>query len=221
MTQIAEAGQTEGNPLLRSLSPLIVDAGVPVATYYLLSKGFDFSVTAALAWSSVLPAARTIWGLVARRRFNALAALILAANVVSLLLSAVVGDPRLMLAKDSGVSSVIGIAVLCSAFLGRPIMTAAMKPWVTKGDPAKLAAWDRLAAASPRFRRAERTFSIVWGAALLTECVARVVGAYTLPIDTMAWLGSVFLIGAIAVAMVVGGGLAVDPMEKMVEAEAR
>jgi hypothetical protein len=35
----------------------------------------------------------------------------------------------------------------------------------------------------------------------------------------MVWLGTVFLIGFMAVAFVVSGGLAVEPMEKMLAAE--
>ncbi len=97
-------------------------------------------------------------------------------------------------------------------------MTAGMKPFLIKGDAAKSAAWDRLAAGSPRFRKAERTFSLVC-VALLAECVARIVGAYTLPVDTMVWLGTVVMLGAIAVAILVGGRLAVVPMEKLLENE--
>jgi hypothetical protein len=44
------------------------------------------------------------------------------------------------------------------------------------------------------------------------------VGAFTLPVPTMVWLGTVMLLGAIGLAIIVGG-LAVGPMEKMMEAE--
>ncbi|QUW80421.1 hypothetical protein SMIR_15840 [Streptomyces mirabilis] len=202
-----------------SFLPLILDVAVPVGSYYLLKNGFGMSTMAALGWSSVVPAVRTVWSAVKERKANALAGLILFVNVVGLALSLVAGDPRLMLAKDSGVSSAIGIGILVSVKLGRPMMTAGMKPFLIKGDAAKNAAWDRLTAGSPRFRKAERTFSLVWGVALLGECVARVVGAYTLPVDTMVWLGTVVMIGAIALAILVAGRLAVVPMEKMLENE--
>ncbi len=172
-----------------NLAPLLVDVAVPVGGYYLLKNGFGMSTLAALGWSSVVPALRTAWGAVKERTVNGLAALILFVNVVGLLLSLVSGDPRLMLAKDSGVSSAIGIGILVSVALGRPMMTAAMKPWVVKGDAGREAAWARLASGSAHFRRAERIFSLVWGAVLLAECLVRVVGAYTLPVDTMVWLG--------------------------------
>lgn len=202
-----------------SFLPLILDVAVPVGSYYLLKNGFGMSTMAALGWSSVVPAVRTVWSVVKERKANGLAGLILFVNIVGLALSLVAGDPRLMLAKDSGVSSAIGIGILVSVKLGRPMMTAGMKPFLIKGDEAKNAAWDRLTADSPRFRKAERTFSLVWGVALLGECVVRVVGAYTLPVDTMVWLGTVVMIGSIAAAILVGGRLAVVPMEKMLENE--
>lgn len=202
-----------------SFLPLILDVAVPVGSYYLLKNGFGMSTMAALGWSSVVPAVRTVWSVVKERKANALAGLILFVNVVGLALSLVAGDPRLMLAKDSGVSSAIGIGILVSVKLGKPMMTAGMKPFLIKGDAAKSAAWDRLIVGSPRFRKAERTFSLVWGVVLLGECIARVVGAYTLPIDTMVWLGTVVMIGSIVLAVLIGGRLAVVPMEKMVENE--
>ncbi|MEU1203307.1 VC0807 family protein [Streptomyces sp. NPDC005813] len=215
-TAVVATGPAAAKP---SFLPLIMDVAVPLASYYLLKNGFGMSTVAALAWSSVVPAVRTLWSLVKERTFNGLAGLILLVNVVGLLLSLVAGDPRLMLAKDSGVSSVVGIGILLSVRLGRPMMTQGMKPFLIKGDAAKNAAWERLLAGSERFRQAERTFSLIWGAALLGECVLRVVGAYTLPVDTMVWLGTVVMVATIGLAILLSGRFAVVPMEKLLEQE--
>ncbi len=95
------------------------------------------------------------------------------------------------------------------------MMTEGMKPFLVKGDAAREAAWQRLmsgqAAGSAAFRRRERLFSVVWG---------WVVGAYTVPVDTMVWLGSVVLVVAMVIGFVVGGALAAGPMEEMLTAEA-
>ncbi|MGW0885493.1 VC0807 family protein [Streptomyces sp. NPDC002671] len=214
---------TKKTSVLDNFKPLILDVAVPLGSYYVLKDAFGLSTFAALAWSSVVPAVRTAWSLVRERRTNGLAGLILVVNVVSLLLSFVSGDPRLMLAKDSGVSSAVGIGILVSVALGKPMMTAGMKPFLVKGDADKEAAWERLvsgvAAGSGAFQRKERAFSVVWGVVLLVECVVRAVGAYTIPVDTMVWLGTVIMIGAMAIAFVVSGGLAVEPMEKLLAAE--
>ncbi|MGX5184610.1 VC0807 family protein [Streptomyces avermitilis] len=216
----ATAAEATGTAAARpSFLPLILDVAVPVGAYYLLKNGFGMSTMAALGWSTVVPAVRTVWSAVKERKVNALAGLILFVNVVALALSLVAGDPRLMLAKDSGAGSAIGIGILVSVKLGKPMMTAGMKPFLIKGDAAKNAAWDRLIATSPRFRKAERTFSLIWGVALLGECVLRVVGAYTLPIDTMVGLGTVVMITTMVLAFLVSGRFGVVPMEKMLEAE--
>lgn len=208
-----------------AFAPLIVDVAVPLGSYYLFKGAFGMSTFAALAWSSLVPAGRTLWSAVSKRTVNGLAGLILVVNLVGLVLSFVSGDPRLMLAKDSGVSSTVGIGILVSVALGKPMMTAAVKPFLVKGDAVREAAWARLesgaAGASAAFRRRERAFSIVWGVVLLAECVVRVVGAYTVPVDTMVWLGSVVMVVAMAMGFVVGGALGAGPMEAMVSAEAR
>ncbi|QOV36463.1 hypothetical protein IM697_41835 [Streptomyces ferrugineus] len=206
---------------MRNFAPLVIDVAVPIGAYYLLKNGFGMSTLMALALSSVVPAVRTGWGVVKAREVNGMAALILVVNVVSLLLSFVAGDPRLVIAKDSAISSTIAIGILVSVGLGKPMMTAGMKPWVVKGDARREAAWARLQGGSARFRRAERMFSLVWGVVLLTECVVRVVGAYTLPVDTMVWVGNVIMVVAMGVGFLVSGALGAGPMAAMVVAEAK
>ncbi|WNI31852.1 VC0807 family protein [Streptomyces sp. ITFR-6] len=203
--------------MLESLAPLLVDVAVPLVSYYVL-KAAGLGTFGALAWSSVVPAVRTVWGVARERRLNALAALMVAVNAVGLLLSLVAGDPRLMLLKDSGVSSTIGLVVLVSALRGRPMMSAGLRPWLTRGEAARSAAWERLSTGSDdAFRRVEARFSVVWGVALLGECAVRAVGAYTVPVETMVWGGQVVLIAAMVVAFVVSGRTAVVPMERMIE----
>ncbi|MCS0602786.1 hypothetical protein NX794_16430 [Streptomyces sp. LP11] len=221
--QVQNRKQKNNPSMLENFRPLLIDVAVPLGSYYVLKDGAGMSTFAALAWSSVVPAARTGWGLVRERRTNALAALILVVNVVSLLLSFVSGDPRLMLAKDSGVSSTVALGILVSVALGKPMMTEGLKPFLVKGDAEKEAAWERLvsgaATGSVAFRSREKAFSVVWGVALFTECVARIVGAYTLPVDTMVWLGSVILIGTMVITVLISGRVAVVPLERLVDAE--
>ncbi|OKJ76236.1 VC0807 family protein [Streptomyces sp. CB02460] len=205
--------------LVDSLKPLLVDVALPLAAYYAL-KAAGLSTFGALAWSSVVPAVRTVWGAVRERRLNGLAALMVSVNAVSLLLGLVSGAPRLMLLKDSGVSSIVGLAFLVTALRGRPMLSAGLRPWLTRGEAAKTAAWERLSAGSPDFRRAEIRFSAIWGGALLTECALRAVGAYTVPVETMVWAGTVLMVVSMVLAFLVSGRFGVVPMERMIAAEA-
>ncbi|MFE7325625.1 VC0807 family protein [Streptomyces sp. NPDC057565] len=212
---VAAAPSAPRSALLDSVLPLLVDVGVPLVSYYAL-KAAGTGTFAALAWSSVVPVVRTVWGVARRRRLNGLAALMVTVNVVGLLTSLMVGDPRLMLAKDSGVSSIIGLVVLVSAWKGQPMMSAAVRPWLVKGDAAKDTAWQRLSAESAAFRRAEVRFSAVWGAALLGECVVRTVGAYTVPVETMVWLGTVIMVATMVFGFLVSGRVGAVPMARMI-----
>ena len=212
------AAPTGGPGLLRSLRPLAIDIAIPLGTYYLLRDGLGLSLWVSLAASSIVPALRSVAGIMAQRQLNVLALLMLAVNLAGLGVSFATGDPRWMIAKESAISSVIALAILVSVALRRPLMTAGLKPWLTHGAPDREAAWDTLMAGSAKFRRLESLFSIIWGVVLLGECAARLAGAFTLPVPTMVWLGTVILLGAIGLASVVGG-VAAGPMLHMVEAE--
>lgn len=214
------AAPGRGQATASSLRSLAIDVAVPLGSYYLMRDAFGLSLWLSLALSSVVPVIRSVFAAVAQRRLNVLALLMLAVNIAGIGVSFWTGDPRMMIAKDSVVSSVIALAILGSVALRRPLMTEGLKVFVTRGSADRTAAWDRLAAASPRFRRLELTFSAIWGTALLADCVARLVGAFTLPVTTMVWMGTVMLLGAIGLAIMTGG-LAVGPMEKMIEDETR
>ncbi|GAA2920095.1 hypothetical protein GCM10020221_15410 [Streptomyces thioluteus] len=217
MSEVAIAPAAAPHPLA-ALKPLLLDVAVPLGSYYLLHSALGLDLVLSLALSSVVPAVHSIADAVRKRTFNALATVMVVVNLISIALSFTTGDVRLMMAKDSAISSFVGLSILWSVVRGRPMMTAGLKPLLVKASPAKSAAWDRLSVSDPRFRRHERTFSLVWGAALLAECVARVIGAYTLPVETMAsWGSTAMLLGAIAAGIVVGGALAVAPMEKLLE----
>lgn len=215
-TSTSEKNET-ASPLKQTLAPLVIDIAVPLGGYYALHAGFGVGTAAALGITSVVPAVRTIFAAVTKRELNALAALMLTVNVAAIVLTFVSGDARLMLAKDSGISSVIALGILWSVRSGKPMMSAGLKPFVTKGDAARTAAWDALKAESAVFRAKENLYSVIWGAWLLTECLARLAGAFLLPVSTMAWLGTVVLIVAIGGACVTGGA-AVEPLEKLVAA---
>jgi hypothetical protein len=142
----------------------------------------------------------------------------LVVNVASLGISFWSGNPRFMLAKDGAVTSVLGIAIVFSVLAGRPLMTAGMRPFVTRGKAAREAAFGRLLDSSAKFGRLNRQFSVVWGITFLVECAARVSCAVILPVNTVVWLSTVLSVGCIGLGVVVSGFWA-DRIEKMVAAE--
>jgi hypothetical protein len=214
--------RNDRSALASALLPLALDVALPLAAYYAARQAFGLPMVPALIVSSVVPAVRTVLGLVRGREWNLLAVLILASNVVGVATTFLTGDARLMIAKDGLVSSVIGASVLLSVVRGRPMMSTALRPFLTRGNPAREAAWEALRSgggAAAAFRRAEQGYSLVWGIALLAECVARVVGAYTLPLTIMVWLPTALLVGAIVLASLVSRPLATR-MHRAIDAAA-
>ncbi|WP_371498369.1 hypothetical protein OG871_20205 [Kitasatospora sp. NBC_00374] len=218
MATITTSAKTEQNTsgAAAALRPLAVDVAVPLGVYYAAHSLFGLGLVASLTLSSAVPVVRTVAGLVRDRSVNTLALVMLVVNVVGIALSAVAGDPRLMVAKDGAVSSVIGGSMIVTALLGRPLMTAGLRPFLVKGDAARSAAWDRLMAGSAAFRRDERNFSLAWGTVLVTECAAKVVLAYTVPVETMVWLSTVLLVAAIGLGVLVGNVFAGRMAERVV-----
>jgi hypothetical protein len=201
------------------LAPLAVDVGVPLASYYLLHAGFGLPPAESLAASSVVPGVRTVSGVLRNRGLNALAATMLAANLTGAGISLITGDPPVMLAKDSAVTFVIAIATLISAGFRRPVASAVLKPIMTENSAARIAAWDRLSAGCPRFRRMEMLFSAIWGVTLLAECTARLIGAFTLPVSVVAGLSGFAQVSAVGVAFIVAGLVAAQPIGEMIDAD--
>jgi hypothetical protein len=206
--------------LRATLLPLALDVAIPLAVCYGLRDGFGASLVVSLAASSVLPAVRSAGQFARHRKFEGLASLMLAVNVASLVISFTTGDARLLIAKDSVISSVIGFGILLSVWRGNPVMSAGLKPWVTRGNPAKIAAWERLRETSAAFRSLEKRYSLIWGAALLADCTGRVVGAFTLPVPTMVWLSTLMVVSAVVAAAVISGGAAAEPVEQLIKREA-
>jgi hypothetical protein len=202
----------------KALRPLLLDIAIPLASYYVLHAA-GCSVVDSLVLASVLPAAHAVIGLVRDRKVNLLALLIVTVNLVSMGLSLATGSPRLMLLKDSGVTSVIGISIFVSAMAGRPLMSAGMRPFLVKNNARREAAFELLSATSDRFRRLEKLFSLTWGVVLFGECLVRAALVFILPVGTMVWLSTVLTIIAIAIG-IAASSMFSRPMEKMVDREA-
>src|SRR5580698_9014244 len=184
------------NPARAGLRNLALDVAVPVGSYY-VARAAGCDLFAALIISSALPLVRTVVALVRGQKLDGLALVVLTVNAVSLGISFWSGNPRFMLAKDGAVTSVLGVAILASVLARRPLMTAGMRPFVTRGNAVKEAAFGRLLATSARFRQLEARFSVIWACAFLAECAARVTIAVILPVNTVVWLSTVLSVGCI------------------------
>ncbi|GAA0606052.1 hypothetical protein GCM10010174_23650 [Kutzneria viridogrisea] len=200
-TKLPVSDQTEERrAALRGLLPLVVDILLPLGAYYLLSN-LGVPTIWALALSGLIPAGRTIWSFLRNGAPDRLALVVLVFTVVGIPISLLTGSPQFMLAKESVGILPLGLLVIGAGLRGKPMMAAAVKPFLA-GSSAKAAAWEHLLATSPEFRGHLVTASTVWGMGMVLEFFARLAVIYLLPFDTAVWATNIPLIAMIVLCNV-------------------
>jgi hypothetical protein len=170
-----------GNPLL----PLLLDVGVPLASYYLM-RHFGVSMVLALAVSGLVPAVRVVWTIIRERSADGLALGVLTLTVVSIPVAFLTGSPKVLLAKDSLGTGALGIWLVISVLLARPAMSNGIRAFLARTE-ASAAAWERLSVESTAFRRCLNAATLVWAVGFVVECAARITIVVLLPVNTAVW----------------------------------
>jgi hypothetical protein len=198
-TRTAPATRPTTGALRTMLPTLARDVAVPTGAYYLLHALGTSDITALLA-GAVTSGVILVAEAVRARKLDVFSGFMLGVFVVGLVTSLVSGDPRLMVAKESFGTLLVGAAFALSALAGKPLIYLAARRMQT--DPA---AFEAKFATNAAMRATMTRLSVIWGAGLLTEGVLRLVLAYQLPIATMVWLSTAMMIatfaGLIAITM--------------------
>jgi hypothetical protein len=84
-----------------------------------------------------------------------------------------------LLIKPSFYVGFAAIYAFATCLVGKPIGFEGAKPIATKGDPERLAAYERAWERSPQFRRTERVITAAWGVAFLADSLLRVLVVYS------------------------------------------
>ena len=170
---------------------------VPIVAYYAL-RAAGASVWLALAAGAVLPTAGTVIGLVRRRSADRMGLMMVAALLLSTVLSLATGSPRVLLARDGMLTAAWAGYMYASMLAARPVTfviarpllegrrvyDAASRGWVRPAPQT----WDELWQRVPRFRRIWRVCTLTWGTAILADAVIRVIMAATLPLGIVPGL---------------------------------
>lgn len=162
----------------RLLMSMFWDVGLAVLAYY-GARALGLSEYAALLTGTLASGGRLLWVAVRDRRLDPFAGVLLVLFAAGLALSFVTGDARFLLAKDSAISGVAGLALLGSCLVGKPLCYLAA---LRMAGPARSELAAR-AAADPALRRRFAQLTLVWGGGLLAEAVLRIAVVYALPID--------------------------------------
>jgi hypothetical protein len=162
---------------------LLVDVVLPYVVYLVLTNVFGMAQVPALCWSAVPPAAQTLHQVLRNRRVDVFGVLVLVTLVVGVVFTLLTDSPRLGVVRDGFLGLGIGLAMLGSLLIRRPLLHRLVRS-LRQGDPAELARFDRRCADRPALRAALRTWTLVWGLALVAGVGVRVALAFTLPVGT-------------------------------------
>lgn len=181
---------TPRDPRIGVITSFLADMVLPLALYYGL-RAFGVNQWLALVLGGVLPVVRLGYTLVTQRRLETMSACTLTVVVCGTAIAMLTGDVRLLLARESYLTGLLGIWILGTLFFAaRPfVFTVTIKMLPPRTSADWLRDWHR----SPEFRRVMRLMTIFWGSSFLLDAVARVVMAYTLPVDVVPIASAVLL----------------------------
>ncbi|MDP3889762.1 VC0807 family protein [Nocardioides sp.] len=189
-------------PAGRRTSPvvLLADAGLPLAVYY-TARLVGLDPWSALLLGASLAVVRLTWAAIVRRRVDHVSALVLLLIVVGTLVGMIGDDPRLLMARGSWVTVVVGLWLLGSVWASKPALFTATLPFMSPQAALDWElTWDRV----PRFRRLLRLMTAAFGVAFLIDAAARVAMAYTLPLDAVPILSALLLVMMLAIIVRLG-----------------
>ena len=172
------------------LVPYLVDIVGPFVAYAIV-HWLGAPAFWALTVGGLVAGTSTAINTVRRRGLDTVGTLVVIEIAVSIALTLLVHDERLILIRPSFYTLVAAVYLLYTAAIGKPLTFEAARPIATKGDPARNASYDRAWAASPEFRRTHTMVTTGFGVALIADSVLRVVIVYTTPVDRSMWLSNV------------------------------
>jgi hypothetical protein len=173
------------------LFPYLIDVVGPFIAYAIV-HWLGAPAFWALTAGGLVAGTSTAINTVRRRGLDAVGTLVVLEIGVSLGLTLLVHDERLILVRPSFYTLVAAVYLIYTAAIGKPLTFEAARPIATKGDPSRNASYDRAWATSAEFRRTHAMVTTGFGIALIADSILRVVIVYTTAsIDRSMWLSNV------------------------------
>ncbi|MEU6724234.1 VC0807 family protein [Nonomuraea wenchangensis] len=175
---------------VKALAALGVDIALPAGVYYGLRYAAGLDEHLALVLSSLVPALSVAVSLARGRRPDRLALFMTAMILAGAAVSALVHDPRFLMAKDGWFMGVAALWFLSSTRWERPLAFTFTRFLLERRVGPARESWDVLWERLPAFRRIWRVVTVMYGVGLLADAAVRVVMAYALPMDVVPALGT-------------------------------
>jgi intracellular septation protein A len=166
---------------LARMAPVLAGNVVLPYLIYLVLGDNGFSTMTALTASAVPPVLLTAFTALRKHKLDMVGLLSLATIVIAIATSMLTGNARFMLAKDGLFPLIIGLAMLVSLAMGKPLIFYVIRKVFAAANPAVIDRLDR-AWQHQGYRDEVRRYTALDGLVLLVSVVLQVLGAFTLPI---------------------------------------
>jgi hypothetical protein len=189
-----------GRGLLTWGPTLLFNVVLPFATYQVVT-GRGMGTVPALTTVSAWPVVELGVFYVLHHRVDELGVMALVFFGLGVGAAAGFHSAHLVEVKDSAVTGLIGIVMLASLALPRPMSFYTGRKFATDGTSEGIAHWNDLWR-YPSFRRAQLVITVVWGLGFLVEAGVRIALSYPLATSAMVPVNS--LLPAVVVAGLIG-----------------
>lgn len=192
---------SRGATILSLTSSIVINIVLPIMLYLVLKKYTGASDFLALVISGLPPMIDSIVGVIRRKRLDLLAGLVLLSILVSLILVALGGSPRIYLIRESFFTAAIGLAYLVSLLFPRPLAFYFARYFATGNHPENMPRFNALWQYR-QFRHTMFVVTIVWGIGFLLEAALRTLLVITLSTTQFVLISPFILYGIMALLFV-------------------
>ncbi|GAB3568348.1 VC0807 family protein [Spelaeicoccus albus] len=180
---------------------MVFDLVVPLTLFYVL-RGAGVSIYLALLAGALASGITAVVVVATQHRLDGIAVFVMSTMLLSVGVSLLTGSTRFLLAKEGWLTAVTGVWFLGSLRARRPLAYQFSRP-LLEGRLGWPADWDAAWERAPRFRRMWQISTVLWGLGTLLDSAARVVMAYTLPVDVVPAISAAMYAITSAVLIVV------------------
>ena len=187
---------------LAKFAPILLGNIVLPYLIYVVLGDNGFTTTTALLASAVPPVVLTAFTALRKHRLDAPGVISLITIAIAIATSVLTGNARFMLAKDGLFPLVLGLAMLVSLLIGKPLIFHVIRLVAGVDNPDLVARLHR-AWQHEGYRTQLRRYTALCGIVLLAMVLAQVTGAFTLPVGFAMPALNVLQI-AVTAALVIG-----------------
>lgn len=187
---------------LAKLAPMLLGNAVLPYLIYLVLGHLGMSTMTALTASAVPPLVLTVITALRKHRLDALGIISMTTIAIAIATAMLTGNARFMLAKDGLFPLALGLAMVISLVIGKPLIFYVSRKVFAVDNPGVAQRLD-LAWRHEGYRQQVRRCTAIAGVVLVAMVVVQVSGAFTLPIGFALPALNVFQI-VVSSALVIG-----------------